>query len=254
MAANWFGVVTLFPEMFKAVTECGVTGRAVRNGLVSLKCWSPRDYAHDKYATVDGRTFGGGPGMLMMVGPLREAIAEARKSAGGRAKVLYMSPRGRRLDQEGVIELSREQRLILVCGRYEGIDQRVIDSEIDEEWSVGDYVLSGGELPAMIMIDAVSRMIPGVLGDEDSAEEDSFMHGLLDFPQYTRPESIDGMDVPEVLRGGNHSEIRKWRMEEAVGRTFEKRPDLIRNLALTDDQMECLARYLRRKSQSEGKS
>ena len=165
-----------------------------------------------------------------------------------------MSPQGRRLDQEGVIELSREQRLILVCGRYEGIDQRVIDSEIDEEWSVGDYVLSGGELPAMIMIDAVSRMIPGVLGDEDSAEEDSFMHGLLDFPQYTRPESIDGMDVPEVLRGGNHSEIRKWRMEEAVGRTFEKRPDLIRNLALTDDQMECLARYLRRKSQSEGKS
>ena len=147
MAANWFGVVTLFPEMFKAVTECGVTGRAVRNGLVSLKCWSPRDYAHDKYATVDGRTFGGGPGMLMMVEPLREAIAEARKAAGGRAKVLYMSPQGRKLDQEGVIELSREQRLILVCGRYEGIDQRVIDSEIDEEWSVGDYVLSGGELP-----------------------------------------------------------------------------------------------------------
>jgi len=221
---------------------------------VTVNAVNLRDFTHDKRQTVDDKPFGGGPGMLMMVEPLREAIAEARKAAGGRAKVLYMSPQGRKLDQEGGIELSREQRLILVCGRYEGIDQRVIDSEIDEEWSVGDYVLSGGELPAMIMIDAVSRMIPGVLGDEDSAEEDSFMHGLLDFPQYTRPESVDGMDVPEVLRGGNHSKIRRWRMEEAVGRTFEKRPDLIRNLALTDDQMECLARYLRRKSQSEGKS
>lgn len=170
--------------------------RGYRKGREKRACIAqvlvPRDYAHDKYATVDGRTFGGGPGMLMMVGPLREAIAEARKSAGGRAKVLYMSPQGRRLDQEGVIELSREQRLILVCGRYEGIDQRVIDSEIDEEWSVGDYVLSGGELPAMIMIDAVSRMIPGVLGDEDSAEEDSFMHGLLDFPSTPGLRALTG--------------------------------------------------------------
>ena len=226
MAANWFGVITLFPEMFKAVTGCGVTGRAVRNGLVSLQCWSPRDYAHDKYATVDGRTFGGGPGMLMMVEPLREAIAEARKAAGGRAKVLYMSPQGRKLDQEGVIELSREQRLILVCGRYEGIDQRIIDSYVDDEICIGDYVISSGEIASLVIVDAVYRLYDGVISRE-SLEEESFSNGLLEYPQYTRPEVFRGMKVPEVLLSGHHKNIRDWRLMKSLEKTKMNRPDLL---------------------------
>lgn len=238
------GVVTLFPEMFRALTEYGVTGRAVRSGLIEVSCVNPRDFAHDRHRTVDDRCYGGGPGMLMMVQPLRDAI-HAAKAAGEGGKVIYLSPQGRRLDQKLVQQLAREPRLILVAGRYEGIDERVIQTEIDLEVSVGDYVLSGGELPAMTLIDAVSRLVPGVLGKQESAEQDSFTDGLLDCPHYTRPEVLDGLTVPEVLLSGNHAAIRRWRMLQALGRTWERRPDLIEGLALTGEQEELLAEFVR---------
>lgn len=241
----WVGVVSLFPEMFRAITEHGVTGRAVKNGMVSLQFWSPRDFTCDRHRTVDERPYGGGPGMLMMVQPLTDAIHAAKKAAGVGAKVIYLSPQGRKLDQQGVCELAMNQKLILVCGRYEGIDERVIKTEIDEEWSVGDYVLSGGELPAMTLIDSVSRFIPGVLGHRASAKEDSFVDGLLDCPHYTRPEMLAGMMVPPVLLSGNHAEIRRWRLKQSLGRTWLRRPELLANLALTDEQMVLLAEFQR---------
>ena len=246
----WIGVISLFPEMFDAITEYGVTGRAIRNGLIEFHKWNPRDFTHDKHRTVDDRPFGGGPGMLMMVQPLRDAIHAARQSAeegttdGRKAKVIYLSPQGRKLDQTGVRELAQHNRLIFIAGRYEGIDERLIQSEIDEEWSVGDYVLSGGELPAMNMIDAVARFVPGVLGHKQSAEEDSFSNGLLDCPHYTRPEvlniSENDMAVPKVLLSGNHEHIRQWREFQSLERTWTRRPDLLTNLALTAEQKKML--------------
>ncbi|MGB1297181.1 MAG: tRNA (guanosine(37)-N1)-methyltransferase TrmD [Psychrobium sp.] len=240
----WIGVVTLFPDMFKAITEQGVSGRAVKNGLIQVQCWNPRDFTHDKHRTVDDRPYGGGPGMLMMVQPLRDAILAAKEAAGGDAKVIYMSPQGRRLDQTGVSELSNDEKIILICGRYEGIDERIITSLVDEEWSIGDYVLSGGELPAMTLIDAVSRLVPGVLGKQASAEQDSFSDGLLDCPHYTRPECLDGDSVPSVLLSGNHEKIKCWRAEQSLIRTWQRRPDLIENLALTDQQENILASFV----------
>lgn len=240
----WLGVITLFPDMFRAVTDFGVTGRAVKNGLLELHTWNPRDFTHDRHSTVDDRPYGGGPGMLMMVQPLRDAIHAAKAAAGEEAKVIYLSPQGRKLDQQGVTELAKSSRLILVCGRYEGIDERIIQTEVDEEWSVGDYVLSGGELPAMTLIDAVSRLVPGVLGKQASAEQDSFSDGLLDCPHYTRPESLDGLDVPAVLLSGNHEQIRLWRLQQSLGRTFLRRPELFENLALTDEQTRLLAQFV----------
>lgn len=240
----WLGVITLFPDMFRAVTDFGVTGRAVKNGLLELHTWNPRDFSHDRHSTVDDRPYGGGPGMLMMVQPLRDAIHAAKAAAGEDAKVIYLSPQGRKLDQQGVTELAKSSRLILVCGRYEGIDERIIQTEVDEEWSVGDYVLSGGELPAMTLIDAVSRLVPGVLGKQASAEQDSFSDGLLDCPHYTRPESLDGLDVPAVLLSGNHEQIRLWRLQQSLGRTFLRRPELFENLALTDEQSTLLAQFV----------
>ena len=240
----WLGVITLFPDMFRAVTDFGVTGRAVKNGLLELHTWNPRDFTHDRHSTVDDRPYGGGPGMLMMVQPLRDAIHAAKAAAGEEAKVIYLSPQGRKLDQQGVTELAKSSRLILVCGRYEGIDERIIQTEVDEEWSVGDYVLSGGELPAMTLIDAVSRLVPGVLGKQASAEQDSFSDGLLDCPHYTRPESLDGLDVPAVLLSGNHEQIRLWRLQQSLGRTFLRRPELFENLALTDEQTTLLAQFV----------
>ncbi|WP_199609162.1 tRNA (guanosine(37)-N1)-methyltransferase TrmD [Flocculibacter collagenilyticus] len=239
----WIGAVSLFPEMFSAITEQGVTGRAVRNGTIAFNCWNPRDYATDKYKTVDDRPYGGGPGMLMMVEPLRKAIHDAKIAAGPNAKVIYMSPQGRTLDQAGARELAKHQRLILVAGRYEGIDERLIQSEIDEEWSIGDYVLSGGELPAMTLIDAVARLVPGVLGHQLSAEEDSFSDGLLDCPHYTRPELLNGEGVPSVLLSGNHEKIRLWRLKQSLGRTWLRRPELLKNLALTDEQEKLLNEF-----------
>jgi len=241
----WFGIVTLFPEMFEAVTRFGVTGRAVRNGLMDVSCWNPRDFAHDRHRTVDDRPYGGGPGMLMKVQPLRDAIAAAKEQAKGRVKVIYLSPQGRRLDQAGVSELAAADSLILVAGRYEGIDERLIRAEIDEEWSLGDFVLSGGELPAMVVVDAVSRMLPGVLGHADSAVEDSFFDGLLDCPHYTRPEVLDGMTVPDVLLSGNHEHIRRWRLKQQLGRTWERRPDLLDKIDLNPEQQALLSEYIR---------
>ena len=236
----FIGIITLFPEMFKAITEFGVTGRAVKHNLLQVRCYNPRDFTHDKHKTVDDRPYGGGPGMLMMVQPLRDAIHSAKADAGEGVKVIYLSPQGRKLEQAGVKELSLNSKMILVCGRYEGIDERLIQSEIDEEWSVGDYVLTGGELPAMTLIDAVARFIPGVLGKQESAQEDSFADGLLDCPHYTRPEVLDGLTVPPVLMSGNHAEIRKWRLKQSLERTWLRRPELLESLALTDEQRKLL--------------
>ncbi|MCE9789483.1 tRNA (guanosine(37)-N1)-methyltransferase TrmD [Shewanella chilikensis] len=240
----WLGVITLFPEMFRAVTDFGVTGRAVKNGLLEVQTWNPRDFTHDRHNTVDDRPYGGGPGMLMMVQPLRDAIHAAKAAAGEGAKVIYLSPQGRKLTQQGASELAQSSKLILVCGRYEGIDERIIQTEVDEEWSIGDYVLSGGELPAMTLIDSVSRLVPGVLGKQASAEQDSFSDGLLDCPHYTRPECLDGLDVPAVLLSGNHEQIRRWRLQQSLIRTLQRRPELFENLALTDEQTTLLAQFV----------
>ncbi|MDO5054298.1 MAG: tRNA (guanosine(37)-N1)-methyltransferase TrmD [Pasteurella oralis] len=234
------GIISLFPEMFQAITEFGVTGRAVKQNLLQVQCWNPRDFTHDKHKTVDDRPYGGGPGMLMMVQPLRDAIKAAKAEVGEEAKVIYLSPQGRKLDQAGVKILAENQKMILLCGRYEGIDERLIETEVDEEWSVGDYVLTGGELPAMTLIDAVARFIPGVLGKQASAEEDSFAEGLLDCPHYTRPEVLDGLAVPPVLMSGNHEQIRQWRLKKSLERTWLRRPELLESLALTDEQRKLL--------------
>lgn len=244
----WIGVISLFPDMFRAITDFGVTGRAVKRGLLEINLWNPRDFAHDKHRTVDDRPYGGGPGMLMMVQPLRDAIQAAKQAAGDDVKVIYLSPQGKKLTQSGVAELAQYRKLILVAGRYEGIDERVIQSEIDEEWSIGDYVLSGGELPAMTLVDAVSRLVPGVLGDMASAEQDSFTDGLLDCPHYTRPENLDGVMVPDVLLSGNHEHIRRWRLKQSLGRTWQRRPELLNNLALTDEQAKLLAEYVQERN------
>jgi tRNA (guanine37-N1)-methyltransferase len=209
-----------------------------------LQTWNPRDFTHDKHKTVDDRPYGGGPGMLMMVQPLRDAIHAAKAAAGKDAKVIYLSPQGRKLTQQGVEELAQSSSLVLVCGRYEGVDERIIQTEVDEEWSIGDYVLSGGELPAMTLIDSVSRLVPGVLGKQASAEQDSFSDGLLDCPHYTRPESLDGLDVPAVLLSGNHEHIRRWRLQQSLGRTLLRRPELLENLALTGEQEKLLAEFV----------
>ncbi|TRY30999.1 tRNA (guanosine(37)-N1)-methyltransferase TrmD [Aliiglaciecola sp. M165] len=240
---RWFGVVSLFPEMFNSFTKQGVTGRAVKNQLLEVEFFNPRDFTHDKHRTVDDRPYGGGPGMLMMVQPLTDAIHAAKKAAGEKTKVIYLSPQGKKLDQTGVKQLSKHDSLIFVAGRYEGIDERVIQSEIDEEWSIGDYVLSGGELPTMVLMDAISRFVPGVLGHDQSAEQDSFTDGLLDCPHYTRPEQLDGRKVPEVLLSGNHQKIRQWRLQQSLGRTWLRRPELLNDLALTEEQRQLLKAF-----------
>lgn len=240
----WFGVISLFPEMFQALTEHGVSGRAVKQEKVTIKCWNPRDFAHDNYQTVDDRPYGGGPGMLMKIQPLQDAIQAAKQAAGEGAKVIYLSPQGRKLDQQGVLELAQQPKLILVAGRYEGIDERLIEREIDEEWSLGDFVLSGGELAAMTLMDAIIRLVPGVLNHEQSAQQDSFMEGLLDCPHYTRPEIYEGQVVPEVLLSGNHEKIRQWRLKQSLGRTWLRRPDLLENLELTKEQQRLLTEFL----------
>ena len=240
----WIGIISLFPDMFRAVSEFGVTGQAVKKGLLSLESWNPRDFTHDKHRTVDDRPYGGGPGMLMMVQPLSDAINEAKQASPGKAKVIYLSPQGRKLDQQGVEELATNENLILICGRYEGVDERIIKTYVDEEWSIGDFVMTGGEIPAMTLIDSVSRFVPGVLGDFTSAEEDSFANGLLDCPHYTRPEVLNGEKVPSVLTSGNHEDIRRWRLKQSLGRTWLRRPELLENLALTDEQEQLLAQFI----------
>ena len=241
-------LVSLFPEMFAAVTEHGVTGRAVSEGLVTICHSNPRDYTVDRHRTVDDRPYGGGPGMLMKIDPLQQAIAAARETVGEGARVIYLSPQGQRLDHAKAAELAQSEALILVAGRYEGVDERLIEAEVDEELSIGDYVLSGGELAAMVVIDAVTRQLPGVLGHELSAQEDSYADGLLDCPHYTRPEEYQGQRVPDVLLSGNHQEIRRWRLKQALGRTFERRPDLLEGRAMTPEEEELLADYLRERN------
>lgn len=238
------GVVTLFPEMFAAVTDYGITSRACRDEIVSVKCWNPRDFTTDKHRTVDDRPFGGGPGMLMKTEPLQAAIAAAKAELGTPTTVIYLSPQGRKLDQQGVVELAARHSLILVCGRYQGIDERLLKNDIDEEWSIGDYVLSGGELGAMVMVDALTRYQPGALGHEGSAAEDSFADGLLDCPQYTRPQHYQGESVPEVLLGGNHEQIRRWRSLQSLGNTWLKRPDLLNDMSLSTEQKKLLEQFI----------
>ena len=240
----WFGVISLFPEMFKAVTESGVTSRAVKRGLIEIEVWNPRDFTHDKYQSVDDKPYGGGPGMLMKVQPLRDAISAARARAPEGTKVVYLSPQGERLSHSLVTRFHDWGSLILIAGRYEGIDERILQKEVDLEVSIGDYVLSGGEIPAMCVIDAAARMVPGVLGDIRNAQEDSFADGLLHFPQYTRPEEIDGERVPEVLMSGNHEKIRRWRLQQALARTYERRPDLLQSRLLNREEEALLREYL----------
>ncbi|AUM11854.1 tRNA (guanosine(37)-N1)-methyltransferase TrmD [Ketobacter alkanivorans] len=243
-----FEIVTLFPEMFSAITDYGVTGRAVKNGLIELGYTNPRDFTQDVHRTVDDRPYGGGPGMLMLVEPLLAAIASAKarleSAAVSDPKVVYVSPQGRPFDQQAAKGFSERQGMVFLCGRYEGVDERVIDMAVDEEWSIGDYVLSGGELPVMSMIDATVRLLPGVLGHKDSAAEDSFFQGLLDCPHYTRPEIYDDRPVPKVLMSGHHGEIRRWRLKQSLGRTWQRRPDLINGRQLSKEERALLNEYL----------
>jgi tRNA (guanine37-N1)-methyltransferase len=239
-----FDVVTLFPAMVEAVTGFGIVGRAADRGQIELKTWNPRDYTRDVHRTVDDRPYGGGPGMVMQIEPLRQAIQAARKANPG-ARVVYMSPQGRLLDQDAVRGFAQQEGLILLAGRYEGVDERLIEMEVDAECSIGDYVLSGGELPAMVLVDAVTRLLPGVLGDEDSAQQDSFMDGLLDYPHYTRPEVYEGKAVPPVLLGGNHARIAQWRRQQSLVRTCLRRPDLLEKIELSDEDRVLLESCLR---------
>ena len=234
------GLITLFPEMFDALLEYGISSRAVKNGLIEVKCFNPRAYAVDYHNTVDDRPYGGGPGMVLMAEPLRKSIKEARNWIGAKTKVIYLSPQGQVLTQKGVQLLSSESSLIFISGRYEGVDERVIDLEVDEEWSIGDYVLSGGELPTMVVMDTIIRQLPGALGDQLSAKQDSFSEGLLDYPHYTRPETYEGLKVPDILLSGNHENIRQWRLKESLKRTFYRRPELLSGLSLNKEQEEML--------------
>ncbi|MCD6043683.1 MAG: tRNA (guanine-N1)-methyltransferase [Burkholderiales bacterium] len=236
-----FDVVTLFPEMFAAITGSGITSRALDAGLYSLTTWNPRDFTTDNYRTVDDRPYGGGPGMVMLAEPLERTL-DAVKTAGG-GRVLYLSPQGRKLDHRGVMELVREKSLTLLCGRYEGVDERLLERRVDEEISIGDFVLSGGEVAAMALIDACVRQLPGALGDQASALEESFADGLLDCPQYTRPEKYAGAKVPEVLLSGHHENIRRWRLKQALGRTWLRRPDLLAVRSLSAEEQRLLEEF-----------
>jgi tRNA (guanine37-N1)-methyltransferase len=238
-------VVTLFPEMFRAIMDYGVIGRAAARGDVWIETRNPRDFATGHYRAVDDRPYGGGPGMVMMYRPLTDAIAAARGALGPGARVIAMTPQGRRLDQAAVVRLAGQGPLVIVAGRYEGVDERVLVSQVDEEWSIGDYVLSGGEIAAMVLIDAMVRLLPGVLGHADSAREESFQTGLLDHPHYTRPEVIDGRAVPAVLLTGDHGAIRRWRLKAALGRSWIRRPDLLAERSFGPDEATLLEEYLR---------
>lgn len=241
--AYQFDVITLFPQMFDAVTQSGITARALEKRIYDLSLWNPRDFTTDNYKTVDDRPYGGGPGMVMLAEPLEKAInaAKARQQqAGVRSRVIHLSPQGKPLTHAKVMQLAREPGLILLASRYEGVDERLLTAEVDEEISIGDYVLSGGELPAMVLIDAIVRQLPGALGDADSAVEDSFVDGLLDCPHYTRPEEYKGLKVPAVLMSGNHAKIKQWRLKMSLHRTRTKRPDLLAARPLSKEESRLL--------------
>lgn len=238
-----FDVVTLFPDLFRILLDQGVTGRALTRGIAELHLWNPRDHTHDVHRTVDDRPYGGGPGMVMKVEPLRDTILAARTQAP-KSRVAYLSPQGRLLDQDAMVEIAAEPGWILVAGRYEGVDERLIQRYVDEEWSIGDYVLSGGELAAMVVMDAVLRLLPGTLGHAQSAAQDSHMDGLLDCPHYTRPESVDDMVVPSVLLGGDHGAIERWRLGQSLMRTWTRRPDLLARRALSQTEEALLDEFV----------
>lgn len=235
-------VITLFPELVEQVISCGVVGRAAQQQKIALHCWNPRDYANDRHRTVDDRPYGGGPGMLMKVEPLAKAIEAVRKENDSR--LIYFSPQGTPVTQQRLKQQLSEKAVIFLCGRYEGVDERLIQNEVDEEWSIGDYVISGGELAAMVCIDAMARLIPGALGHEQSAEQDSFSQGLLDYPHYTRPEQFSGSRVPDVLLSGNHRDIDEWRERQALGRTWQRRPDLLMQIELDSRQQKLLEDFI----------
>jgi len=247
----WFGVVTLFPGMFSAL-ECGITGRAIKEKLIHVNCWNPRDFTQNKHKNVDDRPYGGGPGMVMMTQPLQDAIHAAKKAAPQKATVIHLSPQGKRFDQPAAENMLHKENLIFIAGRYEGIDERLLELEADEEWSIGDYVLSGGELAAMTIIDAVTRLIPGALGHEDSAAQDSLSSGLLEYPQYTRPESVQGLTVPDILMSGNHALIERWRLKQSLGRTWQKRPDLLEKRVLSKLEQALLAEFKKESPNRQG--
>ena len=242
-----FDVVTLFPPMFEAVTEAGITGRARDRGIFGLVAWNPRDFARNSYRTVDDRPYGGGPGMVMMAEPLDRAVSAARQRQAStgvkKPRVIYMSPQGRLLNHALVMELSAEQGLVLLAGRYEGVDERAIARVVDDEVSIGDYVLSGGELAAMVLIDSIVRQLPGALGDAQSAAQESFVGGLLDCPQYTRPEQYEGLAVPPVLMSGNHADIQRWRLKQSLGRTWQRRPELLEQRGMSADERNLLEEF-----------
>jgi len=238
-----FGVISLFPDLVEPVMELGVVGRAAERGLVELEQLSPREFATDKHRTVDDRPYGGGPGMVLKYEPLRDAVLEMRRRLPAGCREFVLTAQGRRLDQPLARELADGPGLLLVCGRYEGIDERFTDAVVTAELSLGDYVLSGGELAAAVVIDTVTRLLPGVLGDEASHVEDSFTAGLLDCPQYTRPEAADGRAVPQVLLGGDHEAIKRWRLKQALGRTWRRRPELLAKRQLTPEEGRLLEEF-----------
>jgi len=246
-----FDVITLFPELVESVVKSGIPRRAVEQGAIELHCWNPRDYTKDKHRTVDDRPYGGGPGMVMKADCLLDTLKAVKQQTNG--KVIYLSPQGKQLTQLAARELSENDNLIFLCGRYEGIDERVIDLLVDEEWSIGDYVLSGGELGAMVMIDSITRLLPDVLGHEDSADQDSFTDGLLDCPHYTRPEIVENLGVPDVLKSGNHAKIAEWRKQQALGRTQQRRPDLLKKKRLNKEDKKLLSRYLKESLDNDSK-
>lgn len=239
----WFGIVSLFPDMFQAL-QVGITGRAIKEQLLRLSYWNPRDFATDKHKCVDDKPYGGGPGMLMMTEPLQAAIHAAKKDAPSTPHVVYLSPQGKQFNQQAAETLSTKKSLILVAGRYEGIDERIITQEIDEEWSIGDYVLTGGELAAMVMVDTITRLIPGSVGDQNSVSQDSLTTGLLKYPQYTRPENYQGLTVPEVLLSGHHLQIERWRTKQSLGKTWLRRPDLLAKRQLSQDEQSLLNEFI----------
>ncbi len=238
-----FDVITLFPEMITNSASYGVTGRAIERDIVSLSVWNPRDYTNDRHKTVDDRPYGGGPGMVMKYQPLHDAVYQAKKSGTQDAKVVYLSPQGKPITQALLFEVCSVSQLILVAGRYEGVDERFVNTDCDDEWSIGDYVISGGELAALIVIDAITRLLPGVLGHEESAQQDSHIDGLLDYPHFTRPEELEGQQVPDVLLSGNHAEIDSWRMKQVLGRTWQRRPDLLEKKNLSAVQSNLLQQF-----------
>lgn len=238
----WFGIVSLFPEVFQSL-NAGVTGKALKNNLIQMDFWNPRDFTLDKHKTVDDNPYGGGPGMVMMAEPLQAAI-KAAKTTKPDATVIYLSPQGRQFNQEAAEDLVKQKNIIFLAGRYEGIDERLIEHEVDEEWSIGDYILTGGELAAMVMIDTLARFVPGVVGDEDSVKQDSLATGLLKYPQFTRPESFMGTSVPEILLSGHHQNIDRWRLKTSLGRTWLRRPDLLAKKRLSDQELVLLTEFI----------